>query len=382
MPNGTKAADPGAPIRIAIDIRPMAGPPCGYTIYLCSVINALQEAGMILTLLTNRAPLSCYPEVLRSQIKIFGANGDMRWEQVSLPFFLSNNQFDVYFSGANRGIPWRKNFSTRHILGLLDIIPFIYFKEYYLKRWRNWLGSPDLKRETAAQLVALARADAILTISEQSAADIRRVFRRRNVTANLIRLKDVARTPVPKEQRAQFVYVGGIDARKKVDTLLNAFALFNRKHAGYRLVLVGSNYTSRLPLIEKLGISDRVEMTGYVDHDTKFKILGESIAMIYPSLYEGYGLAIAEGFQAGLPVIAGRGGSQEEVGGNGVRSIDPSSPCDIVAAMEEMLDPATRAGWVMRGQQQLAILTDPAIETSLIAYFEAQARIARRMAAL
>lgn len=371
--------EPGieAPFRIAIDIRPLAASPCGYTVYLGSVIDALRNAGMAPILLTNRAPLPCYSEVDGLDIHVFGAEGDLKWEQVSLPAFLSQNFFDVYFSGANRGIPWRKQAGTRYVLGLLDIIPYLFFKDYYFGRWRTWLSSPDLKRETAAQLLAVARADAILTISRQSAADIRRVFRRRDVTANLIRLKDVAPVPASSDRRAQFVYVGGVDARKKIDVLLNAFALFCRQHAGYRLVLVGSNYTQCLPLIRDLGIADRVVLTGYVDHDTKFRILAESVAMVYPSLYEGYGLAIAEGFQAQLPVIAGRGGSQEEVGGTGVRLIDPCSPTEIAAAMEEMLDPDTRAAWVARGQRQLASLTDPAIETSLVAYFQTQARGAR-----
>ena len=121
--------------------------------------------------------------------------------------------------------------------------------------------------------------------------------------------------------------------------LLHGYALFRRDHPGYRLVLVGSNYRDVEPLLDELALRSDVVLTGYVDHDRKFHILGESLAMVYPSLYEGYGMAIAEGFQAGIPVIAGRGGAQGEVGGSGARPIDPLSPPDIAAAMAEMLDP-------------------------------------------
>jgi glycosyltransferase involved in cell wall biosynthesis len=89
-------------------------------------------------------------------------------------------------------------------------------------------------------------------------------------------------------------------------------------------------------------------------------------------------MAIAEGFQAGIPVIAGFGGSQAEVGGRGARLINPSSAEDIATAMTEMLDPATRAEWVEQGQEQLKRLTDPAIETMLIDYFAEQGRLARQ----
>jgi alpha-1,3-rhamnosyl/mannosyltransferase len=118
-------------------------------------------------------------------------------------------------------------------------------------------------------------------------------------------------------------------------------------------------------------------LTGYVDDDAKYRIIGESVAMVYPSLYEGYGMAIAEGFQAGVPVIAGRGGSQEQVAGDGARLVDPSSPDDIAAAMEEMLTPQVRAEWVERGRRQLAVLTDPEVERELVSYFTKQGQLAR-----
>lgn len=366
----------GRPIRIGIDVRPLGGPPCGYTIYLGSVIECLRKADVELTLLSNRPLLPHYEEASDLPIRVFGRSGDFRWERSDLPELLAEEDFDVYFSGANRGIPSRKNGRTRYVLGLLDIIPYIFFRNYFIDNLRTWLKTPSLNRETLSQLISLARADSIITISRQSAEDIKRVFRRKDVSDFLIRLKAVEVAPAEKTKR-QFVYVGGIDFRKKIDVLLEAFALFVRDHPDFRLVLVGSNYTSILPLVDRLGLTDRVVLTGYVDHETKFRILGESCAMIYPSLYEGYGLAIAEGFQAGIPVICGQGGSQEQIGGVGARLIDPLSPIDIAAAMTEMLDPEVRNGWIARGRQQLAVLTDPAIEIAIVDFFLDQGKRAR-----
>jgi glycosyltransferase involved in cell wall biosynthesis len=364
------------PIRIAIDARPLAGPPCGYTVYLCSILHCLRGAGFEMTLLGNQPLLPHYDEAIGLQTLIFGSGGHLRWEQRDLPRHLATAAHDLYFSGANRGIPLRKTRNTRYLLGLLDVIPYLFFGDYYLRRWKTLLRHPAANTETVAQLIAIARADAILTISQQSAHDIRRIFRRRAVAARLIRLKDAGEhrvfTPKP-----QFVYVGGVDARKKVDVLLRGFAAFAQDHPDHRLVLVGSNYAALQPLIGELGIQERVDLTGYVDHDTKFRILGESLAMVYPSLYEGYGMAIAEGFQAGIPVIAGHGGSQGEVGGSGVRLIDPGSATALAQAMVEMLNPTARAAWIERGQHQLARLTSLAIETATVAWFDEQGRIAR-----
>jgi glycosyltransferase involved in cell wall biosynthesis len=364
------------PIRIAIDARPFAGSPCGYTVYLGSIIECLRKADLELTLLTDRPLLAYYDEPSGLEIVVSGRTGQLSWEQRDLPRLLAAGRYDVYFSGANRGIPLRKTSGTRYVLGLLDVIPYLFFRDYYLRTWKDRVRRPGINAETVAQLIAVARADSILTISQQSARDIRRIFRRRDVTAQLIRLKDVEPRPaMPAEQH--FAYLGGIDARKKVDVLIDAFAIFVKRHPGYRLFLIGSNYTSMLPRIERLGIRDAVVLTGFVDHDTKFRILGESQAMVYPSLYEGYGMAIAEGFQARIPVLAGPGGSQAEIGGTGVRPIDPCSAGDIASAMEDMLDPLVRQNWISLGQQQLSRLTDPAIERSTVAYFKEQAMRAR-----
>lgn len=372
-------AEAGPPYRIAIDVRPMSGSPCGYTIHLSSVIALLREAHFDLTLLCNRAIRPEYEELAGLKTVVFGSPNDLRWEHQDLPKYLGAEDFELYFTDANRGIPWRKNPKTRYILGLLDIIPYKFFRQYYFTDRFHRFRTDIYRKELISQLVSVFRADAILTISAQSAKDIASFFRRRNVTSCLIRLKDVNLPPqLPLED--QFAYLGGADHRKKVDVLIHAFARFVVDHPHFQLVLVGSDrhYHKYLPLIERLGLADRVVMTGYVDHDAKFRILGQSRAMVYPSLYEGYGLAIAEGFQAGIPVIAGKGGSQEEVGGDAVRHVDPTSAEDIDRAMREMLDPATRQAWVAKGRERLKVLTDPAIEAGLVEYFREQGRLARK----
>ncbi len=364
-------------ISIAIDARPFSGPPCGYTVYLGSIIDCLRRGGFELTLLTNRPLLDCHSDDIAGvRTLVFGHPGALKWEQTSLPQHLRAADYDLYFTAANRGIPLVKHHRTRYLLVVHDVIPYLFFRDYHLRRWKKLLRYPSANAELVAQLIAVARADAILTVSQQSALDIRRIFRRRAVTAIPIQLRKVEQLDA-MPPKAQFVYIGGSDFRKRVDMLLRGFALFVREHPGHRLVLVGSNYVGLEPLIKSLGLAERVQLTGYVDHETKFRILGESLAMVYPSLYEGYGLAIAEGFQARIPVIAGSGGSQREVGGAGARLIDPLSPDDIAMAMKEMLDADARAGWIARGDQQLARLSDPAIGTATLAYLTAQGRLAQ-----
>ncbi len=370
-------AESEQPFRIAIDVRPMIASHCGMTVHLASIIGLLRNANFDITLITNRPLQLDYAELHGLKTVIFGSSRGIIWEHQSLPRYLHDNDFDLYFTDANRGIPLRKNPRTRYILGLLDVIPYIYLLESLKPRATVRIRYPMFKTATISQLISVFRADAILTISQQSAVDIRRIFRRRNVMSHLIRLKEVSVAP-PVEPKNQFVYIGGIELRKKIDRLIHAFALFAADHPDYQLVLIGSHYWYFDELIAQLGLTGRVVTTGYVDHDTKFRILGESHALVYPSLYEGYGLAIAEGFQAAVPVIAGRGGSQAEIGGDAVRYIDPLAAEEIAEAMREMIDPTVRAGWIARGQERLKALTDPQIETNLVSYFLDQGQLARQ----
>lgn len=364
------------PIHIAVDARPLGGVPCGYTVYLCSVIGCLRDAGFRLTLLSNSGLKPGYDEIADLDLRVFGSKSQLCWEHISLPTLLRFERPDIYLSAANRGIPICRTRHTRHVLVLHDVIPWLFFKHTFFTDWRSFLLNRSRVGEVISQIISVVRAESILTVSQQSAADIRRLFRRGDVTARLIKLKDIPKVG-PVVPKPYFTYVGGGDFRKKLDVLLEGFAKFASRHPNYRLILVGSNYPPLQEHIDRLRLTDSVVFTGFVDHDTKFQILRESQAMVYPSLYEGYGLAIAEGLQAGIPVIAGCGGSQAEIGGAGVRRIDPLSAEDVATAMGEMLDPAVRATWIARGREQLAHLTDPAISTNLVHYFEEQGRRSR-----
>jgi glycosyltransferase involved in cell wall biosynthesis len=355
---------------IAIDARPLAGPHNGYTTYLTSIIEPLLEAGWQITLLSNRPLDDAHSYAKRCHVEVFGPRGGFRWEQTALPAYLREHRFDLYFAGANRGVP-RRSANTRTILGLLDVIPFKFARYYLLKPPFHFA-----RHELFAQASSIYRADALVTISEHSARDIRR-FTGRRATPLLINLPGIGTLPHEKPLK-QFVYVGGVDPRKRIGSLIRAFTKVSRNHPDYQLVLIGRGYEVFNGLIQELGIGERVVLTGFLSDADKIKTLQQSRALVYPSLYEGYGLAIAEGLQVGVPVIAGRGGSQAEIGGEAVRYIDPDDPDDIAKAMTELTDETVAKRWREAGRKQLARLTDSAVAASITNYFANQAEIARK----
>ncbi|HUC86986.1 MAG TPA: glycosyltransferase family 1 protein, partial [Candidatus Saccharimonadales bacterium] len=301
---------------LAVDARPLAGTPSGFTTYLESIIVPLLKAKWEVTLLTNRTLRTDYGFVRDCRQEVFGPTAAWRWEQVALLAKLRRSRADVYFAPTNRAIPLRSVAPTRTVLALLDVIP-LKFPRYYLSASRFHF----VRRELAAELSSVARADALITISASSAADIERYFRRQ-ATPLLIRLPE---RPVESARKQdQFVYIGGVDPRKRIDNLIRAFARFAADHRDFKLVLIGRGYERFLPLCSELGITAQVELTGFVDDHDKMRLIAQSRALVYPSLYEGYGLAIAESLQAGTAVIAGRGGAQAEIGGDAALYITPT----------------------------------------------------------
>ena len=122
--------EPTERLRLAIDARPLGGVPCGYTIYIMSVIRCLVRAGFEITLLSNVPLRPEYEEIAGIRQRVFGSWRGLRWEQIDLPAELTRTRFDVYLSAANRGIPLKKSKGTRYVLVLYDVIPFVFL-------WQN-----------------------------------------------------------------------------------------------------------------------------------------------------------------------------------------------------------------------------------------------------
>jgi glycosyltransferase involved in cell wall biosynthesis len=127
--------------------------------------------------------------------------------------------------------------------------------------------------------------------------------------------------------------------------LFDAFALLRRARPGLRLVLTG--YEGAAP--------DGVEARGRVSLDELAGLYRRAAALVFPSLYEGFGQPPLEAMASGCPVACSTGGSLPEVAGDAARLFDPTSVEDMAAAVDEVLD--APAPWVERGLERAARFT-------------------------
>jgi glycosyltransferase involved in cell wall biosynthesis len=121
--------------------------------------------------------------------------------------------------------------------------------------------------------------------------------------------------------------------------LFEAFALLRRDRPGLRLVLTGGGDFSDVP--------EGVEARGHVPTADVDDLMRRAAALVFPSLYEGFGLPPLEAMACGCPVASSNAGSLPEVVGDAARLFDPFDPEAIAAGVDEVLrDPDE---WSRRG---------------------------------
>ena len=196
------------------------------------------------------------------------------------------------------------------------------------------------------------KATRIATVSEFSKQDISKQF---NVPADKIDVvysggnqlyKPLSETEQisVKEQFTNgcdfFLFIGLIHKRKNLTNIFKAYDEFRTHHdSNTKLVVVGNKkwwageiedtYNS---LIHK----DDVLMTGYLPTEEVVKLTASAKALVYPSLFEGFGLPIVDSFNTHTPVITSNVSSMPEIAGDAALIVDPHSPSAIANAMEKI----------------------------------------------
>lgn len=138
-----------------------------------------------------------------------------------------------------------------------------------------------------------------------------------------------------------FVFVGGLYLRKNLSNILKGFESFKKKTGSpVKFVLAGKSYKETQPLFElhqTLESKDDIIFLGRVEPREQIPIiLSGAISLVYVSLFEGFGLPIAEAMQCGTPVITGNVTAMPEIAGDAAILADPTDIDSIAMAMEQL----------------------------------------------
>jgi glycosyltransferase involved in cell wall biosynthesis len=169
-------------------------------------------------------------------------------------------------------------------------------------------------------------------------------------------------SPADAEMRAArgltgpyFLWVGTVEPRKDLPTLVRGFESVGPEAADRRLVIAGqqgwkSGATNAA--IAGSRLSARILRLGYVSEEEKVALYRGATAFVYPSIAEGFGLPVLEAMACGCAVITTTGSAPQEIGGDAVDLVPPGDPVALAAAMTGMLDDKHREDLRSKGLER------------------------------
>ena len=230
-----------------------------------------------------------------------------------------------------------------------------------------------------------ARAAMVLADSQATADDLARFYR---TPPNKIRVVYPGVDAAPLQNRAEvrskynlppryFLFIGTLQPRKNIQGIVQAFAQWQRRHNDQEtaLVLAGGKGW----LFDEAWLQDvrNIRRLGYINEADKGGLLGGALALVFPSLYEGFGFPVIEAMICGAPVIASHTSSLPELIGDAGLLADPSDAADIAAAMSHLSqNPNLRREMIDRGYERAKRFTwERAAQDVMRVFEEIEARM-------
>jgi glycosyltransferase involved in cell wall biosynthesis len=235
-----------------------------------------------------------------------------------------------YFDPFFLTLPLQKRAPT--VVTVHDLIPLVFPDKFPagLRGMVKW----------QMQKAALRKADRIITVSECSKNDVKRLVgideRKIDVvySAATDGYKNVTNTTILHKLKKKytlpdnyFLYVGDVNWNKNIPGMIRAFAEFLKKSNTYHLVLVGRAFLDGTlketrvirSVIQELQIADHIICTGYASDEDVAGLYSMANCSLEPSHYEGFGLPVLESMASGCPVLVADNSSLNEIAGPSVR---------------------------------------------------------------
>lgn len=214
----------------------------------------------------------------------------------------------------------------------------------------------------------MKRAERILTVSESSKRELQYFFPQysdkiRNIGAALPKSFVPMDTGQVQEILRKFrlknrfvLSVGTVEPRKNLAFTIRSMAPVLKREE-LTLVIAGRSAwgSSEVEkIIESQGLESNVIRTGYITDSELQALYSTAQALLFPSLYEGFGLPVLEAFSCGCPVVTSDVSSMPEVAGNAALLIDPTKPEELRRAVERvMYDFPLREQLIKKGFERL-----------------------------
>jgi Glycosyltransferase len=166
---------------------------------------------------------------------------------------------------------------------------------------------------------------------------------------------------LPKKADSYFLCVSNRKSHKNEHRLIRAFARSSIDPA-IQLTFTGDPIDELLSLIKELGLENRVVFKGRVADEELPALYRGSLGLLFPSLYEGFGLPVIEAMACGVPVLTSNTTSLPEVAGDAALLVNPESVDEISSGIERLVhDEALRIELIARGLERAKLFSWDAV---------------------
>ncbi len=297
--------------------------------------------------------------LVRSRLNTERPERRILWEQLALPTLIARKRLDL-IHGTLNVLPL-----ARRAAGVVTIhdVSFLLFPERFLPAKRHYL--------TTLTRLSARGARRVVVSSENTRRDVIRLLGvpEERVRVVYLGVEDRLREQFPAETVARFraehqlpehfyLYVGTLEPRKNLVRLMEAYARARQAGVDWPLVLAGGKgwlYEEIFARVQELKLDPYVILPGYVLYEDLPLWYNATSAFVYPSLYEGFGLPVAEAMACGCAVLTARNSSLPEVAGDAAILVDGE---DVEALSDGLIrlagDSALRVALAQRGRVQAA----------------------------
>lgn len=209
------------------------------------------------------------------------------------------------FAPALAGAILSSIMSKPHILTIHDVFSLC-GKNY----WKRWGAQSDVSKINVMlapifeKLIIRLKHDCIHTVSEATRDDLVKLGAKKPICVvyNAIETVDIEKSDL---MPFQFIYIGRLVFYKNLEVVIKAISIVKKEYPKVSLIIAGGgpHRASLERLVNDLKLQDNVKFTGFVSAKEKNRLLASSQALVFPSLCEGFGLAILEAFSHKKPVL-------------------------------------------------------------------------------
>jgi len=348
-------------MRVGFDATTLVGHISGVGGYTARLLEALggQSHGIERLIVLSNRDISIDP---RPGLEVYARRRfpiRSAWMQLVLPTILRELRPDlVHFTNYLAPVVTRTPFVVSFHDMSLTILP----EAHTLKK----------RLLTASLIPTVARKAArILVPSESTRRDVVRLL---GVDAGRIRLVPYAASPLyrPLPASAQsllargvrppyFLYVGTLEPRKNLARALRAFLRVAPALPDHQFVIVGQAGWKYGEILREAGRPEllaRVVRTGYLPEEELPLLYNHAVALVYPSLYEGFGLPVIEAMACGTPVLTSRTSSLGEIAHDAALLVDPTSEDELADGLSTLAgDEGLRRSLAARGRERAALFS-------------------------